>query len=169
MRIAIFTCIYLLLTAASTGQERHNKRADVRVRQIVESRTPKPLKIDGMTVIIPKPAISSEEYEEVGQYGAEAVRVLSQYVRSENALQQSTALRLVGVIKNEVATRLLMKFAIESRFSSVRMSAIAYLAERPSKVMREFLMRRAAEDQDASVRAEAEKKSGEMAKQHPGT
>ena len=107
---------------------------------------------DGIQVTM-RPLMRDEDYEEVKRFGDRAVPVLSEYLTSEDILEQEDAVRLLAHLKGDSALDALEKFAESAGSPFIRATALRNLAPQlPLDKIEPMLIKISKSDPDPRVR-----------------
>ncbi len=98
---------------------------------------------------------SDEDLTEVKSHGRDAVRVLEEYLRSKEALDQNVALRFLGQFNDDFSLATLRGFAEKSKFAGIRQQALFGLRAYPSGKVKPIISGIEQNDPDPEVRATA--------------
>lgn len=110
----------------------------------------------GVRATLMRADMSIEELNEIKQFADRAIAPLAEYLHSPDYRAQHLAVNVLGYLGGKNVVKPLSAAAEQSGSSAVRLAAVGNLAQHPWPEIADVIQRVAANDQDPSVKKEAQ-------------
>jgi hypothetical protein len=150
--------LHITLISAQSTQQPTQEYINSRVDQIMAHDLQQGVftTSSGVRATLMRADMSMEELNEIKQFGDRAIAPVAEYLHSPDYRAQHLAVNVLGYLGGKNVVKPLSAAAEQSGSSAVRLAAVANLAQHPWPEVSDVIQRVAANDQDPSVKKEAQ-------------